>query len=549
MQLAFEEVRRHVYGGGRFNDIVTEEIRQEIRERMPAYLWIDTWDAGKMRTYICDGCMSEWTERRTRSGWTINCDQNRETYCPQCHGRVTVKSINRGHAFKDKLNAVWYKKSEIEPGAVVAIAAHCQRDYDTGRPWTVETEIYWRGAAIFRYGEGSTRWQEKTHWEYAGQFIGTPEWREIRKVDNMVFGTESTGLFGSGAVPRCVLIDTIKESICGTPFDRAWHDEYLLTENGQDGVKALDAIAKYPCIEYMTKLGFTEFLHDKLAGDLPAGLINWRGKSMEKVLKLSRQRLGEVKASGMQLHPRLLLVLQYCERQGIRITLPDAAAMAWMLERIPAKEGAQQMEEALSHHQPNRRAKAIKYMSRLVGREATAGVHRTALRDFRDYWRQCAQLGDRMEDDSAVFPRDFHEAHERYSMRIRAIGNAEKDKQITARYDELDNRFGFEFGGLILRPARDCEEVIREGQVLHHCVGGYVDRYAEGRTIICVLRRSVEPDTPWRTVEIAPTGYLVQDRGYRNDQPSGIIKSERYQLMLNLFWEAWRERGKVRKSA
>ena len=154
-----------------------------------------------------------------------------------------------------------------------------------------------------------------------------------------------------------------------------------------------------------------------------------------------------------------------------------------------------------------------------------------------------------MEDDSAVFPRDFHEAHERYSMRIRAIGNAEKDKQIAARYDELDNQFGFEFGGLILRPARDCEEVIREGQVLHHCVGGYVDRYAEGRTIICVLRRSVEPDTPWRTVEIAPTGYVVQDRGYRNDQHSGIIKSERYQLMLNLFWEAWRERGKVRKSA
>ena len=32
-------------------------------------------------------------------------------------------------------------------------------------------------------------------------------------------------------------------------------------------------------------------------------------------------------------------------------------------------------------------------------------------------------------------------------------------------------------------------EIIDEGTALHHCVGGYVKRYADGWTILCALRR------------------------------------------------------------
>ena len=90
---------------------------------------------------------------------------------------------------------------------------------------------------------------------------------------------------------------------------------------------------------------------------------------------------------------------------------------------------------------------------------------------------------------------------------------------------------------------------IREGQVLSHCVGGYVERYAAGKTVICVLRRTVEPDAPWRTVEITPEGRVVQDRGYRNDGVSGIAVDDKYRMLLDMFWAAWRERSKKQWNA
>ena len=74
-------------------------------------------------------------------------------------------------------------------------------------------------------------------------------------------------------------------------------------------------------------------------------------------------------------------------------------------------------------------------------------------------------------------------------------------------------------------------------------MGGYIDRYAKGDTVICVLRRDVEPDRPWRTVEISPkTGKLIQDRGYRNDTSMGTPLTPQYKAALDLFWEAWGER-------
>lgn len=37
---------------------------------------------------------------------------------------------------------------------------------------------------------------------------------------------------------------------------------------------------------------------------------------------------------------------------------------------------------------------------------------------------------------------------------------------------------------MLIRPADDADELIAEGAALHHCVGGYADRMADGETAI-----------------------------------------------------------------
>lgn len=205
--------------------------------------------------------------------------------------------------------------------------------------------------------------------------------------------------------------------------------------------------------------------------------------------------------------------------------------------RNEAANIARALDDALEYFPPERRHLALKYIGR--HREQT-------LSDIADLWRMIVAAGGALTDADA-FPRDFREAHNRVLQRVTAAANTEKDKKIAARAVKLEAQYGFEFGGLILRPAMSAAEVVREGQLLHHCVGSYVEKYASGATAIFVLRRAAQPDEPWRTVEISPaSGRVVQDRGLHNDWGRYEIGDD-YRAMLAMFWEAWGERKKTRE--
>ena len=54
-------------------------------------------------------------------------------------------------------------------------------------------------------------------------------------------------------------------------------------------------------------------------------------------------------------------------------------------------------------------------------------------------------------------------------------------------------------------PAAKCEELMREGRALHHCVGAsdtYMKRMAAGSSWILFLRRKEHPEEPYYTIEI-----------------------------------------------
>lgn len=59
----------------------------------------------------------------------------------------------------------------------------------------------------------------------------------------------------------------------------------------------------------------------------------------------------------------------------------------------------------------------------------------------------------------------------------------------------------WEKDGLMIRLPVNGDEIVAEGKALHHCVGGYVERMANGKTAILFIRRIDEPDTPFFTLE------------------------------------------------
>ena len=348
-------------------------------------------------------------------------------------------------------------------------------------------------------------------------------------------GRMHAGFMGYDA-PYALLFGGPEGVIVGTKFARAWDESYLCGEP----MLALHQMAKHPCVEYLTKLGLTEWLERWLEGELPRGAVNWRGKRMDRVLGLTREELGRMKAAGIPAEPRQTLLMRAARDAGARLRMEDLRELA---ERYRGRlsKPAEDMQELAAMHPRNRRTKAVRYLARQSTRGTPPG-------DVLDYWRDCKRLEENLTDDEIAFPADVQERHERLRMRIDALQNRELDEKIAERAEGLEKEFGFSFGGLILRPARDAAEIIREGRVLHHCVGGYVRSYAEGKTVICVLRRAVQPEEPWRTVEISPQGHVRQDRGAYNDMGRGIALDESYHQMLTMFWSAWDERKKRRKA-
>ena len=97
-----------------------------------------------------------------------------------------------------------------------------------------------------------------------------------------------------------------------------------------------------------------------------------------------------------------------------------------------------------------------------------------------------------------------------------------KFKAISNRYKGADKVYHFEKGSYIIRPAKTATEIVDEGRILHHCVGGddYLTRHAKKKSIICFMRRKKSPNKPYITVEVSPEGEILQWYGIYDSKPN-----------------------------
>lgn len=176
--------------------------------------------------------------------------------------------------------------------------------------------------------------------------------------------------------------------------------------------------------------------------------------------------------------------------------------------------------------------------------------------DYLDYADQCRHLKYDMHDTAVSMPHDFYKMHGRLSEIIRS----ESDKKTRQAFkDNYAGRKSLDYssGELFIRQPESSAEIVNEGKVLCHCVGGYAERHANGKLHILFLRKLSEPDIPYYTVEVSTSGKIVQCRGYKNnvvfsggeEKPQKITDFEKeYQQYLDRIF-ADKNKKKERKSA
>ncbi len=162
-----------------------------------------------------------------------------------------------------------------------------------------------------------------------------------------------------------------------------------------------------------------------------------------------------------------------------------------------------------------------------------AEKHDVSYAAYLDYLKACNYLNLDMSEDKNRFPHDFKRWHD---IRIDqyATAKAEKDKEkrmelyrqfacVAKKYISLQHLNGKAYICVI---AKSPAELIREGEVLDHCVGrmNYDQRVAREESLIFFVRNFNRPDTPFVTVEYSLSlRKILQCYGEHNYKPDDKV--------------------------
>lgn len=142
---------------------------------------------------------------------------------------------------------------------------------------------------------------------------------------------------------------------------------------------------------------------------------------------------------------------------------------------------------------------------------------------YVDYLHMCRRQAYDMKDKSVLFPKNCAAAHDREAERIQKINDAQKNRAFGRAYAGFARKAVLSNEELQIVCPKRTNDLVAEGRALHHCVGSYIDRVAEGSCLIVFVRRVEEPKKPYVTVEVRD-GKIAQIHGDHNSKPTEEVQ-------------------------
>ena len=162
---------------------------------------------------------------------------------------------------------------------------------------------------------------------------------------------------------------------------------------------------------------------------------------------------------------------------------------------------------------------------------------------YKDYINMAESLGWDLSNETVKLPRDLHKKHDEASEEINEkVLRADLDK-VNSELCKRMRKYNFEFGDYFIRCAVSANEIVREGNTLNHCVGGYAQRHMSGKLTILFLRRRDQPHKSLYTIEMQGNR-LIQIHGYNNDR--GKPQPRDTMAWILEPWLNWIENGSKR---
>ena len=153
---------------------------------------------------------------------------------------------------------------------------------------------------------------------------------------------------------------------------------------------------------------------------------------------------------------------------------------------------------------------------------------------YMDYLHMLEELNTPFTDD-VLFPENLQLAHDNATNTLNLLERELEEQQYQERKKQL-KALETEIDDLLFLAPHSLQEIVEEGQVLHHCVGSqhYLEQHTKGKTTIVFIRRKEEPDKPYFTLEYREKRVIqVQGKYNRGHVPEEVEEAiEQWQIEI-----------------
>ncbi|OOP50261.1 PcfJ domain-containing protein [Enterococcus faecalis] len=147
---------------------------------------------------------------------------------------------------------------------------------------------------------------------------------------------------------------------------------------------------------------------------------------------------------------------------------------------------------------------------------------------YMDYLHMLEELNTPFTDD-VLFPENLQLAHDNATNTLNLLERELEEQQYQERKKQL-KALETEIDDLLFLAPHSLQEIVEEGQVLHHCVGSqhYLEQHTNGTTTIVFIRKKEEPNLPYFTLEYRNQQVTqIQGKSNRQEVPEKIKQAVR----------------------
>lgn len=474
---------------------------------------------GRYADFKCSACGCEY-RRATEYGVSYESQSENIVATPK-QGIISrceiCGAMGKYQARKRKFNEqlTFYKADTYKDGLVIREVAASQvirKDVKEAYEYTEMTRLFITKAEEhkdFCYYDG---WTDKTEW----------------------YDRNSSGMY-SYQSPKGFLYEPSLANIKKSAFKYCAIDRFLSKYPKSDIHGYFKAYRRYPQLEYLVKMQLW-----KLAEPLTANF--YQTNDMDMAAARPEDMLGIQKKDIPYLIEQEgnITILNICRLQKQTGQQFEMIYCAWLYEILSVGYSSHRIYEQLlqiAEHMSIKRV--INQLAKYVGYESPDdlegdypnrfGYHYLNERagKYLDYLQMRIELGYDLSNNVYSKPRDLDAAHQEMVMQSdakkikeKSMTADEKYTQIPKLIKQLSKVYMYKDEKYQIVIPKSASDIIEEGHVLHHCVGGdnYLRAHNRQTSTILFLRHSKNPDIRFVTIEIKKD-HIVQWYGAYDKKP------------------------------